>query len=51
MERSDTGEVISALDSDLGQFYEEHKEGSDLVGFMVSSMVPGLAGVKVLNAG
>ena len=51
MERSDTGEVISALDSDLGKFYEEHQEGADLVGFMVSSMVPGLAGVKVLNAG
>jgi hypothetical protein len=50
-ERSDTGEVISALDSDLGQFYKEHQEGSDLVGFFVSSLVPGIAGIKVLNAG
>lgn len=50
-ERSDTGEVISSLDSDLGRFYEENKEGSDLVGFMVSSLVPGIAGIKVLNAG
>lgn len=50
-ERADTGTVISALDSDLGQFYQEHQEGSDLVGFLVSSLVPGLAGIKVLNAG
>ena len=50
-ERSDTGEIIAALDSDLGRFYEEHKEGTDLVGFIVSSLVPGIAGVKVLNAG
>jgi hypothetical protein len=50
-ERSDTGEVIAALDSDLGAFYEEHREGSDLVGFMISSLVPGLGGIKVLNAG
>jgi hypothetical protein len=51
IERSDTGEVISSLDSDLGKFYEEHQEGTDLVGFMVSSLVPGMAGIKVLNAG
>lgn len=50
-ERSDTGEIISALDSDLGQFYKEHQEGSDLVGFMVSSLIPGIGGVKILNAG
>lgn len=51
MERSDTAEVISSLDSDLGQFYSENKEGADLVGFLLSSAVPGLAGVKILNAG
>ena len=49
--RRDTGEIIADLDSDLGKFYEEHKEGSDLVGFMVSSLVPGLGGIKALNAG
>ena len=51
VERSDTEEVITALDSNLGTFYAEHKEGADLVGFMVSSLVPGLGGIKVLNAG
>lgn len=50
-ELSDTGDVITSLDSDLGAFYKEHKEGSDLVGFIASSLVPGMAGIKVLNAG
>lgn len=51
LERSDTGEVISGLDSNLGKFYQENKEGSDLVGFLVSSLIPGTAGIRVLNAG
>lgn len=50
-ERSDTSEVMSSIDSNLGVFYGEHKEGVDLVGFMLSSVVPGTAGIKVLNAG
>jgi len=50
-ERSDAGEVISGLDSDLGAFYREHQEGADLVGFMIGALVPGSLGIKVLNAG
>lgn len=50
-ERSDTGEIIADLDSDLSKFYQEHQQGVDLVGFMVSSIVPGLGGIKILNAG
>tara|TARA_R110000744_G_scaffold372015_2_gene483386 strand:+ start:22549 stop:27597 length:5049 start_codon:yes stop_codon:yes gene_type:complete len=50
-ERSDTAEVISGLDSNLGAFYEENQTGADLVGFMLSSTVPGLGGIKLLNAG
>ena len=50
-ERSDTTEVISTLDSNLGEFYKEHQEGADLVGFVISSAVPGLGGIKILNAG
>lgn len=50
-ELRDTAEVISTLDSDLGLFYEDHQQGADLVGFMLSSIVPGLGGVKILNAG
>jgi predicted XRE-type DNA-binding protein len=51
IERSNTDEVITSLDSDLGSFYREHQEGADLVGFMISSIVPGLGGIKMLNAG
>ena len=51
IERSDTAELISGLDSNLGEFYKENQEGADLVGFMASSLIPGLGGVRVLNAG
>lgn len=48
---SDTAEVIAELDSDLGLFYEDHRDSADLVGFMISSVVPGIGGIKILNAG
>ena len=48
---SKTEDVISALDSDLSEFYKEHKGSADLVGFMASSLVPGLGAVRILNAG
>ncbi|MEY8217469.1 MAG: hypothetical protein RPT13_03910 [SAR324 cluster bacterium] len=50
-DRSETADVMASLDSDLGAFYEEHQEGVDLAGFVLSSIVPGLGGVKLLNAG
>lgn len=50
-ELSDTGNLISSIDSDLGNFYQAHKEGIDLVGFLASSAIPGIGGVKLLNAG
>lgn len=50
-ERSDTGDVIAGLDSDLGKFYEDNQAGVDLAGFIISSIIPGTAGIKVLNAG
>jgi hypothetical protein len=46
-----TDDIIAGLDDDLGKFYEEHEEGIDLAGFIMSSIIPGTAGVKVLNAG
>lgn len=51
IERSNTQDVINALDDDLGAFYQDHQGGADLVGFMASSLIPGLGGVKVLKAG
>jgi len=50
-EISKADDVISEMDSDLGAFYKDHKQGADLVGFMLSSLVPGLAGTKILSAG
>ena len=50
-EYNDTKEWISGIDDDLGQYYGENRGAADLVGFVASSLIPGLAGVKVLNAG
>jgi hypothetical protein len=47
----DTGEWIASLDDDLGAYYSENREAVDLVGFVASSFIPGIAGIKVLNAG
>ena len=49
--RVETEDVVANLDSDLSQFYKEHQESVDLVGFLVSSLAPGTAGIKILNAG
>lgn len=48
---SKTEDVINALDSDYSAFYADHKQGADLAGFLVSSLIPGTLGVKLLNAG
>lgn len=47
----DTGDWISSLDDDLGSYYKQNREAADLVGFVATSFLPGLAGVKFLNAG
>ena len=50
-QETDTADLISSFDSDLGQYYKQNRQGADLVGFIVSSFAPGLGGIKVLNAG
>lgn len=50
-ELSKTADVIESFDDDLGKYYEEHAESADVAGFILSSIVPGLGGIKVLNAG
>jgi hypothetical protein len=47
----DTGEWIASLDDDLGKYYQQNREAVDLAGFIVTSFVPGLAGIKLLNVG
>jgi len=47
----DIQNIVTGVDSDLGEYYSQNRQAADLVGFMASSFVPGLAGIKVLNAG
>lgn len=47
----DTDAVIASLDDDLSAYYVRNKESVDAGGFLVSSIIPGLGGVKALNWG
>lgn len=48
---NDVADQLSALDDDLGNYYRENRQAVDLAGFVVTSLVPGIGGVKLLNAG
>jgi len=48
---NDTGTWITSLDNDLGQYYLKHEQGADLAGFIATSIIPGIAGIKLFNAG
>lgn len=50
-ELNDTKDWISGIDSDLGVYYDKNRTAADLVGFIAGSIIPGVAGVKILNAG
>lgn len=50
-EQNKLADTLASYDSDIAQYYEEHQEGVDALGFVLSSIVPGTAGVKVLRAG
>lgn len=47
----DTADWISSFDNDLGKYYRENTQAVDLGGFVLGSLVPGIAGVKIFNAG
>lgn len=51
IENRDTTAWIADMDDDLGKYYEQNKSAADLVGFVGSSLIPGLAGIKALRAG
>lgn len=51
LKENDISVQLAALDSDLGKYYQENRESADLVGFVATSLIPGLGGVKLLNAG
>ena len=47
----ETAGWIADIDSDLGEYYRQNKTGADVTGFILGSMIPGLGGIKILNAG
>ena len=49
-EVEDIGSIMQNMDEDLGTYYQEHQTAVDTVGFILSSLVPGMAGVKGLRA-
>lgn len=50
-EENDTASWIGNIDSDLGQYYTENQKSADTMGFLLTSVIPGVAGIKILNAG
>lgn len=50
-EQNKLADTIASFDSDLSKYYKSHQEGIDALGFAISSLVPGTAGVKALRAG
>lgn len=46
-----TDAFITRLDNDLGAYYQENREWADIAGLVGTSLVPGMVGVRALNAG
>ena len=46
----DTYQLIKGFDEDLAKYYVQHKEGIEIAGFIGASFIPGMAGIKALNA-
>lgn len=51
LQENNTNNWIAGIDSDLGAYYNANQEAADLGGFILGSLIPGLGGVKILNAG
>ena len=47
----DTAKWVSSVDADWGKYYEANKEIVDVTGFVAASLIPGLAGAKLMNLG
>lgn len=50
-EQSDLKSTLQDYDDDLSKYYQEHQQAADVVGFILSSFVPGTAGIKLLHGG
>ncbi len=43
--------ISATFDDDMGKYYAENRQAIDLAGFIGTSFIPGLAGMKLLNMG
>lgn len=50
-QENDTNLWLSKIDSDLGAYYRGNQEAVDLGGFIATSLIPGIGGIKLFNAG
>jgi hypothetical protein len=50
-EKVNTAVELAELDSDLGRYYLDNQKAIDTTGYILGSMIAGVAGIKVLNAG
>lgn len=50
-QENNLADMVTEFDSDLGAYYRKEQDGIDIAGFIGSSLIPGIAGVKVLNYG
>jgi hypothetical protein len=48
-EKSNLESDALSYDDDLGKYYQAHKDGIDLGGFIATSFLPGTAGIKALK--
>ena len=44
-------DIMKGYDDDLDKYYTEHQDGIDTAAFVATSLLPGLAGVKIYNKG
>ncbi len=45
-----TYDTLKSLDDDLGEYYKAHEAGVETAGFLLGSFIPGMAGIKALQA-
>jgi len=51
LQERDTARWITSLDSNLAEYYKINQESADLTGFILGSLIPGIGGIKIFNAG
>lgn len=44
-------ELLAEIDTNLLEYYNQHSDAINTTGFVVSSIIPGLGGIKALNIG